>query len=97
MTVELHVSSENTVDPVCYLTFLNVLEAVIFNGMALCSFMIFYLEGSAPVFNFIRNNNKMCSLLISSVLFLNAQCCGNSSYVKLVICKLMFSLVVQCL
>ena len=46
-----------------YLTFLNVLEALIFNGMALCCFMIPYLKGSASVFNFTRNYNKRYFLL----------------------------------
>lgn len=36
----------------------NVLEDLILNGMALC-FTILYLEGSASVFNFIRNYNKV--------------------------------------
>ena len=52
-----------TEDPVYYLTFLNVLESLILNGMVLCCFMIPYLKGSASVFNFIRNYNKMYFLL----------------------------------
>lgn len=51
-------------DPVCSHTFLNVLEGLVFNGMALCCFTIPYLEGSASAFNFRRNHNKMCFLFV---------------------------------
>lgn len=68
-------------DPMPSLTFLNVLEGLVLNGMALCCFMTPYLEGSASAFNFRRNHNKMCFLFMAYV-FLITRCYGASLSAK---------------